>query len=128
MPLGSRRDGNHFLTYLATRPSVGAPFSDIREASELDIDPANINTADAFLTRDGLTIYFAHSQNSLGDIYVAHRATKEAPFGTPQLLPGINTTADERDPWVSPPPETVLFFTSNRDGVLNIYQATLVQP
>jgi hypothetical protein len=85
-----------------------------------------MNTADAFLTQDALTIYFAHSQDERGNIYVAHRATKDVPFGTPQLLPGINTTADERDPWVSPPPENVLFFTSNRGGPLNIYQATLV--
>jgi hypothetical protein len=126
MPLGSRRDGSHFLTYFASRASIGAPFGAFREASELDIDPADINTADAFLTQDGLTIYFAHSRSSLGDIYVAHRATTGAPFDPPQPLPGINTAADERDPWVNPE-GNVLYFTSNRDGPVNIYRANLAQ-
>ena len=120
MPLGSRRDGDHFLTYLATRPSVGAPFSAIREATELDA--TGFNTADAFLTQDGLTIYFTRAADPVSDIWVAHRATKEATFDTPVPVPGASDpTYKEQDPFVAA--DGTLYFTSNRDGPLNIYQA-----
>jgi hypothetical protein len=125
MPLGSRRDGtltgNHFVTYLATRTSESTPFSDIRWAKELDA--TGFNTADAFLTQDGLTIYFTRAANPVIDIYVAHRTTTDAPFDPPVPLPGFSD-ADykEQDPFVAT--DGTLYFTANYDGPLNIYQAS----
>jgi hypothetical protein len=130
MPLGSRRDGSHFLTYLATRPSSGDPFGKPVHESELDDPDPTFNTADAFLTDDGLTIYFTRAAGGLGDIYVAHRGSADQAFDTPQPLPGINSpVCDERDPWLSAD-EKLLFFASNCDpsgtsGPLVIYQAAL---
>ncbi len=120
MPLGSRRDGDHFLTYLATRPSAGAAFSDIREANELDA--TGFNTADAFLTRDGLTIYFTRAMDPVSDIYVAHRATTNATFDPPVPLGSVNTANyKEQDPFIAK--DGTLYFTANYDGPMNIYQA-----
>jgi hypothetical protein len=39
-------------------------------------------------------------------------------------LGSLNTDADERDPWLSPDGQR-LYFASDRDGVLNIYEARL---
>ena len=43
-----------------------------------------------------------------------------------QPLDDLNTAGDERDPWLTPDGKT-LYFTSDRDGALNIYTA-LVKP
>jgi hypothetical protein len=124
MPLGSRRDDSLYMTYLATRTSVSAAFERPVLVPELIVEGANVS--DAFLSDDGLTLYFARSVQSVSDLYVARRLTTEAPFGAAIALTTINTSNDDRDPWLSPD-GTVLYFSSDRDnpGTLNIYQARL---
>ena len=39
-------------------------------------------------------------------------------------LDDLNTPGDERDPWLTPDGKT-LYFTSDRDGALNIYTAAV---
>jgi hypothetical protein len=53
------------------------------------------------LTPDGLTVYFASDRpggSGRLDIYVATRASRTAPWGTPTPLPGVNTAGDESRP------------------------------
>lgn len=125
MPLGSRRDNDMYMTYLATRTAITAPFGTPVLKSEIVVSGAN--AADAFLTDDGLTLYFARSVSSSGDIYIANRPTLNSPFGTATALSSINTDHDDRDPWLSPDGNR-LYFSSDRDtpGTLNIYQADRV--
>src|SRR5688500_18747241 len=68
------------------------------------------------LSPDELTIYFASFRGGVGgnDIYVATRASRDAPFGAPALLAGVNTTANENWPSVT------------ADG-LQLYLSTLAQ-
>ena len=69
------------------------------------------------LSPDELTIYFASLRTGgLGgnDIWVATRASRDAPFGAPALLAGVNTTANENWPSVT------------ADG-LHLYVSTLAQ-
>jgi len=120
MPLGSRRAGGMYLTYLANRPSITSAFAEPVLISELVADDRN--TADAFLTDDGLTLFFAQAVSGSGDLYVAQRADRSSGFDPQLALSTINTTADDRDPWLSPD-GTLLYFSSDRDGALNIYQA-----
>jgi hypothetical protein len=145
MPMSSElATPDHYQTYLATRATTGAPFAAPVPIPELDY--ADRSTVDGFLTDDGLTMFFssapvaepadaatpvdagktgdAGAPNS--DLFVAWRRSTGEAFSVTQPLSDLNTSADERDPWLSPDGST-LYFTSDRSGVLNIYTAH-VQP
>jgi hypothetical protein len=129
MPLGSRRGGlEYYQTFLAERASKSEPFGEPRQLSELEL--AGQSAIDAFLTEDGLTLYFNRSPGageSAGDLFVATRPSLSAPFSAELPLTTINTSQDERDPWLSPAGDR-LFFSSDRDGTLSIYEASLLEP
>jgi hypothetical protein len=83
--------------------------------------PINSAASDqnAFLTKDGLTLYFSSDRTDEGakgslDIWVSQRRTTADAWGTPQNL-GINTPAAELAPNLSVDGH-LLFFTSNRPG------------
>lgn len=123
MPMASRRAGNDYLTYFATRPSEEEAFTDVTLVAELT--PTDALAADAFLTDDGLTILYARSvPEEPGDLYMATRTSLSEPFGQVLAIDSLNTEADERDPWLSPDGQT-LYFASDRDGELAIYRAAL---
>jgi hypothetical protein len=151
MPMASMKTTSNnpgptnYQTYLATRATPGAPFGAPVAIRELDY--ADRSTVDGFLTDDGLTMFFssaplaepadaavsaldggktADAGVANSDLFVAWRRSWNGPFSAPQPLEGLNTPADERDPWLSPD-GTTLYFTSDRGGVLNIYTAA-VQP
>jgi hypothetical protein len=54
---------------------------------------------------------------------VASRASTTASFAAPQLLPDVNSDADDTDPFFLPG-EQVLFFSSSRNGSRDLYTAT----
>ncbi|MFL5304959.1 MAG: hypothetical protein ACJ8F1_07080 [Polyangia bacterium] len=135
MPMASGRPapGNptgEYQTYFAARGSIGAPFSVPVAIPELDY--ASRSTVDAFLTDDGLTLFFSSAPAAVdagtdggpasSDLYVAWRRSTGEPFSVTQPLDDLNTTASERDPWLSPDGGT-LYFTSDGTGVLQIYTA-----
>jgi len=139
MPLASQRNAqNIYQTYLADRTGPGAPFGAPQIISELAF--SDRSTVDACLTDDGLTLFFSSTPASAsasvdgsvpvdgavptGDLYVAWRRSVDEPFSVTQPLGDLNTPRDERDPWLSPDGK-LLFFTSDRDGALNIYVATV---
>ena len=54
------------------------------------------------LSADGTVLAFVFVVGSVhNDIYIATRPTPDAGFGTPAPAPGINTPANEADPWLS---------------------------
>lgn len=124
MPLGSRRGSALYLTYFATRADTNAAFGQPVLRDELIVDGANVS--DAFLTDDGLLLYFARSVDGLSDLFVAHRPSVDSAFEPAVPLTTLNTPNDDRDPWLSAD-GAILFFSSDRDnpGTLNIYQARL---
>jgi WD40-like Beta Propeller Repeat len=129
MPLGSRRGSSgYYETFLAERPNEDEPFASPHELIELEV--AGQNTVDGFLTEDGLTLFFNRSPGageSSGDLFVARRKSLSEPFGAVAPLLSINTSQDERDPWLSPDGR-YLYFSSDRDGTLNIYEARAIDP
>jgi hypothetical protein len=129
MPLGSRRGSSgYYETFLAERPSQADAFSTPRELIELEV--RGQNTVDGFLSEDGLTLFFNRSPGSgesSGDLFVVKRPSRDEPFGTALPLLSVNTSQDERDPWLSPDGRH-LFFSSDRDGTLSIYEALAVEP
>lgn len=139
MPMASTRpaDGNPsggYQTYLAARPAEGAPFGAPAPIPELDSPDSS--TVDGFLSSDGLTLFFSATpagdagvavDGGAGnaDLYVAWRRATSEPFSFKQPLDDLNTPAAERDPWLTPDGKT-LYFTSDRDGALNIYTAQVL--
>jgi hypothetical protein len=123
MPLSSERDNamvywTYFSTHATAMDAFGAPAA-IPELSFKDQ-----STVDAFLTDDGLTLFYSSSPpGGAGDLFVAWRRTTSDPFTLSVALDDLNTpTYAERDPWLSPDGQT-FFFTSDRMGLLQIYEA-----
>jgi hypothetical protein len=107
---------SNYQTYLATRATTGAPFDPPAPIPELDYPDRS--TVDAFLTEDGLTLFFSSTplqSTGLADLYVAFRRSIGEPFTLTQPLTALDTSYDERDPWLSAD-GSVLYFTSDREG------------
>ena len=144
MPLSSK-PGAVYQTFLAARPSTGAPFGKPVLVSELAF--TDRTTVDGFLTDDGLTLFYSSSPlqypadagprpgdasaNSIdggpvpsADLFVAMRRSTTEEFSAKFPLDDLNTSGDERDPWLTPDGKT-LYFTSDRDGALSIYTAAV---
>ena len=149
MPMASTKVTDHnpsstnYQTYLATRATAAVPFGAPVAIPELDY--VDRSTVDGFLTDDGLTMFFssapvaepgdaaasspdggkpADAGVASSDLLVASRRSTSEPFSVPLPLDDLNTSADERDPWLTPD-GTTLYFTSDRGGVLNIYPAAV---
>jgi len=124
MPMASARDAaDNYKTYLATRPDTSQPFG--APTAVVSGLTAGDVLADAFLSDDGLTMFYAAATGGAKpDIFVAWRLSTADPFSLPTRLADLNTASDERDPWLSPD-GTLFYFTSDRgNGVLQIYEAT----
>lgn len=84
-------------------------------------------TRQPMITEDGLTIVFA-SERAGGagqrDLWMARRTTTTSPFAAPEVIPSVNSAADEFAGWVSPD-GCRLYFSSDRltPKVHNIYVA-----
>jgi hypothetical protein len=124
MPMSSERDSvGSYRTFLAARPSVDQPFA--TPTVMVGLTGASTTLDDAFLTDDGLTLFYASAPvgGTTRDLFVAWRASTADPFSLPTPLRDLNSPADERDPWLSPD-GTTFFFSSDRDnGVLQIFEA-----
>jgi Tol biopolymer transport system component len=126
MPLGSDRDKLGFYQiYFANRSASDAGFDPPLHVPELSF--ARESTVDGFLTDDGLTLFFV-SGPSIGaaDLYVSSRKSTSEPFSTRAPLSDLNTTSDERDPWLSPD-GTQFYFSSDRAGPYAIYVADVLR-
>ena len=113
---------NQFQTSLTSRASPTAALAAPTRLS--DVDTANIDT-DGFLTDDELTLYFSSDRVTTNDqdLYVAQRATPKSAFTSFTPIAEINTTHQERDPWVSADGRDI-YFSSDRGGSLQIYHAS----
>ena len=126
MPMASTRDiVGGYQTYFAARAGRGSPFGAPVLAPGVVFPDRS--TVDAFLTDDGLTIFYssaafatADGGASTSDLYVAWRRTVSEAFAMNQPLNDLNTAADERDPWLTPDGKQ-LYFVSDRSGLLAIY-------
>jgi hypothetical protein len=139
MPLSSKTaTAAAYQIFFAARASQGAAFGAPVLVSEL-MFPGK-STVDGFLSDDGLTLFYSQSPlvappdaavpdggMPTADLYVAFRRSVDALFEQAQPLDELNTPSDERDPWLAPDGRT-LYFTSDRDGALNIYTASVKPP
>ncbi len=125
MPLSSQRDNPIvYWTYFSTRMSADA-FSAPGRIPELSFSQES--TVDAFLTDDGLALFYSSSlPEGTGDLYVAWRRSTSDPFTLSVPIDELNTPHAERDPWLSQD-GTTFYFTSDRSGVSEIYEAPVTR-
>lgn len=121
MPLSVRPEGDTYHLYLATRETEQGNFGTPSLIEPLLRD--DYGSVDGFVTWDGKYLLFAYTKDELGDLFIAPR--NDSGFTEPLPLSDINTEFDERDPWVSAD-GTQIFFASDRDETLRIYQAALI--
>jgi hypothetical protein len=121
MPLSSERDSALvYWTYFSTRATATSAFVDPVRIPELSF--TDESSVDAFLTADGLALFYSSSPpQGAGDLFVAWRRTTSDPFTVSTPIDDLNTAHAERDPWLSPDGQT-FFFTSDRGGILQIYE------
>jgi hypothetical protein len=131
----SNQADRNYKTYLTKRRSWGDPFE--TPVAIPEIDDRYLSVVDGFLSDDGLVLFFTGPAEGVAldagsaldagtadaDIFVAFRRSRDAPFVVIQPLTDINTSASERDPWISPD-GSAFYFTSDRDGTTSIYTAT----
>lgn len=122
MPMASRRVGGLYNTYFAERNLDSSEFSE--PALVVGLNEQLGPVGDAFLLEDGLTLLFARETNTgTTDLFVTQRLTPSDPFQPASPLGGVNSEADERDPWLSPD-GTQLYFSSNRSGNFDLFVAS----
>jgi len=125
MPLSSdRRTPGFYQTFLARRGDSAATFEAPAWVDTLSFEDSA--TVDAFLTDDGLTLFFSsNTPPEPLDLFVAWRKTTSDPFASYAPLAGLNTPdGDERDPWLSPD-GSELYFASDATGSHRIYVASV---
>ncbi len=123
MPLSSHGSNENYQLLMATRPSVDAQWSAPTLIPEL-ANPSEL-LVDGFLTDDGTMLLFNAEQtdNTHSDIERTWRLTSADPFAPPISVGGdLNSTALNRDPWLSPDGNH-FFFSSDRGGGIMVYEA-----
>jgi Tol biopolymer transport system component len=107
------------------RCDTSKPFPAPTEVTELN---GLANSSYARLSPDMKTVVFGANPDNTGGgarMYQAMRASADVPFGTPELVPGIDTldggTALQANVPTMSPDGKFLYFQSNRSGTVKIY-------
>ncbi|HMI92414.1 MAG TPA: hypothetical protein VK509_13655 [Polyangiales bacterium] len=113
----ARRDDedDDYDLYGAAR-SPTAAFAAPEPLTELNSDDEE---SDGFLLGNGLQLIFTRD----GDLMLAERPTRAAPFGAAVELATLNSEEDDRDAWSSDTLDYVVF-SSDRTGSYLLYEAT----
>jgi hypothetical protein len=112
--LDSRRDGP-LQIYESSRTSVIQPWSPAVPVNEINSIGGG---GRPHMTDDRLAIYFEANN----DIWIATRASANAPFDPPHVVPELSSAMSEQGPWVSADQRHVMF-GSNRGGTFQIWEA-----
>jgi hypothetical protein len=73
-----------------------------------------------WVSDDGLAIYFASGDDQ--DLFYSTRSATDQPWGDAEIVPGLNTGADEGEPWLSPN-RCVMYFSRQGDFPTRIFRA-----
>ena len=121
MVFESNRDGTND-TFLAERPNLGVAFG--TPVSVAAVNTGTSSDGNPMLSTDGLELFINSNRSANNELYVATRATTADAFDPPVLIAELNDpAADDQDAWISPDGRT-LYFTSDRDGVLRLWQTS----
>jgi Tol biopolymer transport system component len=86
---------------MATRPNTMANFGASVKIAELD---SGLNDGDPAVSTDERIIVFYSSRTSAftgGNLWYATRSSATAPFGTPRIVPDVNSSFNDGDPHLS---------------------------
>jgi WD40-like Beta Propeller Repeat len=125
MPLAVRPPpSSEYHIEFASRAAVGDAW--MAPTLRPDIDTANTDV-DGFLSDDGLVLHFSADRQTTGDqdLWVAERADVGGAFTAFAPIPELNSSHDDRDPWLSSDGSEI-YFSSDRSGSLKIYRATKI--
>jgi len=90
-----------------------------------EVDAIGADDEDPAMTADERTLFWRSTRaGGLGgyDIWSATRANDQDPFGTPSLVPNVNSAGDEGPSWISAD-GCRMYLSSNRAGTNDIYVA-----
>ena len=125
MPIGVRpSSSDDYQIALASRAAVDGAWGAPHKLAE--VDTANTDV-DGFLSDDGLTLHFSSDREKAGDqdLFFGTRAAVGGAFGAFTPIPELNSSHDDRDPWLSADGSEI-YFSSDRTGSLKIYRATRI--
>lgn len=129
MPIASKRYSadDEYETLLARRVTVDGEFLEPEPIPEISAEGRS--SVDAFMTDDGLLLFFNRADGDEGELLMSWRRSPEDDFSEPLPLDAIG--GDQyRDPWVNKD-GTRFVFSSNRgdgEGELDIYMAFIELP
>lgn len=106
--------------FVAQRSSPTATWVSPMPIGEVDTGQ---NEGNPMMTSDGLAIYFDSNRSGNNELYVATRTSPTAAFSTPTPIGELSSAGADSDAWISPDGHT-LYFTSDRDGTLRLWQTT----
>jgi hypothetical protein len=106
--------------YVANRAQLDAAFGD---PTALQTVNTIYSESRPIVSGDGLTLYMEYVDSAGIAIHFAVRSDLNAAFSAQMVVPVIDTTAAEFNPWISEDGLT-LYFTSNRDGYNDIFIST----
>jgi hypothetical protein len=121
----ARREGpgKDYDIYISTRSSLDAEWSPAVPLDALNTDGKDGDAS--VVGADGLTLVYTQGPDGgHGDLFMARRPSLDAPFNADDVtaLDELNTEYDERDAWVSPDLDYIIFSSNRRDGTEDSYQ------
>jgi Tol biopolymer transport system component len=120
MVFESNRNGNND-TFIAERPTAAVAFGTPAPVTAVNTASSDGNP---MLSADGLELFINSDRTTDNELYVSVRASTSDAFPAPTPIAELNDpAADDQDPWISPDGRT-LYFTSNRDGAIRLWQST----
>jgi hypothetical protein len=109
-----------WISTRASRTQTWAPPTRIAELSSVDADEHLSRTADELVG-----LFSSDRPGGMGgyDIYITTRSQPTDPWGTPALVPELNSTSYDQDPTLDAS-GTIVVFSSTRTTDQNLYMAT----
>lgn len=106
--------------YFATRPRVDAAFGAPQRFDEF----SGASNVTPVLSGDERHIYFASSRSGSWDIWTAERSAPGLTFGAQRDLTALNSTFNERRPWISADQLTIYFESDRLGTASDVWKAT----
>ena len=113
----STRTGATHSLWESVRPDRQSPFPTPKPIAELS--PSGVEGWSPSLSADKLDIWFSSNRNAVGrlDVYTAHRAALDQPFGPAALVPELSSQGDDVGVRLTPDGATIyLNYGANTGG------------
>ena len=113
--------------FVATRPNTNTDFTGLAQVPGLTSQSTD---ADPALSLDERIMLFSSTRNGgtgKTDLWYATRQSTTVNFGTPKLVPGVNSTSDDGDPMLSADGCELYFSSTRTGGDYDLYTAQVTR-